>query len=1215
MSAPATRWQTLPLAGPGRSLVEASAGTGKTWTIAVLYLRLLLEQGLMPRRIIVSTFTRAAAAELGERLRAKLLWAIERAEAADAEPAPAATEEPADAQWLRLRWQDDPARRWADRARLQAALSELDAAPVSTLHALCSRILAEHPFAAGALFRGRELVDGNGLAAQLADDLWRRISQDADGGELATLAREAGIGRRDMQAFVPILLQAGIIVAADGPLDLREALRGLPFLDDLEAWATAAEALVARFTSSTAKLRRAWPLLFAALRAPVEESSDLLDAVVILEGVEQQTGIVKAGKTDPAMQALVRQTRQILDALPQRALDLRAGAAQRRFLAAAQAWCREALRARLEAAGQSTFDALVENVREALAPRDGRRVLADALFEAWPAALVDEFQDTDPQQFALLDAIYRDAAGAPRGRLVMIGDPKQAIYRFRGGDIAAYERAKADVAPADRLSLDTNFRSSSAYVEAVNTFYAATRTTLGPVGSGTPIRFEPVQPSGRRDGTPLVAVAGAGAIRQPLQLHVLDVEAEGGDEALETRALRSCAGQIAALLSRPGASLGGRPLVPGDIAVLLPGNAQVKTLAALLKARGVPCVTGQQDSVFASATARELRVLLDATLHPEDPRLLRAAIASRLWGADLRDLQRLREDGAALEAQAQRFHALHGLLQQRGPLAVVGAVLEQHAARLLASREGERRATDLRHLGELLQELWQQHGSGERLMAAFARRMDGDDTDAEAVDARALRLESDAARVQLMTLHASKGLEFNLVFLPLMWRHKGVAAGRGKPLLLALDDGSRLLVGGAPFRAQVAQQEFEERFRLLYVALTRAIHACHLFLAVGVERQGEVPLNTLDPAALQAAAALPDARLAWVPGWAEHEGVMYRPGDDATAVRQARPLPPAPRGPLPMRHSFTTLSGKRRHGQGEEERAAEDEAPDLAADPTADPAADLAASPAATPRVEVEAEAGPGHAVLDALAGVGGASFGNAAHALLETRVPGRAITAAAALDALRAHGVRPRHGGVEGLAAVLAERLNAVLRAPLAGADGPCLGDLAAADQRAEMAFHYALDGASLAALRAACERHGEPGLVPARDLVLAGLMNGKIDLVFAHGGRFHLLDYKGNQLARGPRATLADYAPEALEQAMRETGYRFQALLYSVALERHLRERLGADYRRDRHLGDCWYLFLRAVGLRLPDGMPCGIWRHRFGDALLDAVQAVLSTGRECA
>lgn len=1220
MSAPHS-WIELPLDGDGRSLVEASAGTGKTWTIAALYLRLLLERKLSPRQIIVSTFTKAAAAELSERLRGKLLWALAEADKhANGEGAEASEEESqhSDLHWLRQRWRQQPGCLSTDIQRLQSALSEFDAAPISTLHGLCSRILSEHPFAAGALFRGREIIDAKSLQRALADDLWRVIAQGEAQLELVMLAKAAEIGRNQIDRYLPVLLQPGVVVAARTAFDLHAHLGHLDFLQDVPAWADSVERLADLHTTARARLRRAWPALAQALRTPSADLSDLLEHLSDLDKVEAMTGVNKAGKTDPEVLRLVEQTRQIVDALPPLQLDLAASPELRRFLAAAQDWCQAAMQARLDAANQSTFDQLLTAVGAALQPREGQRALADALFEAWPVALVDEFQDTDPVQFGILDAIYRDAGGAPRGRLVMIGDPKQAIYRFRGGDVQAYERAKDGVAEEDRLSLDTNFRSSRGYVEAVNQFYAATGTRLGPPSSATRIAYEAVQCGGKADQTPLIDAESDSPIARPLVLHALAADAAFDD--LEAHALRCCAGQIVQLLSEHGYRIGEKRLQPGDVAVLLPTNKQVGKLAGLLKARGVPCVTGSQASVFDSDTARELRLVLHAALHAEDPRAQRAAVATRLWGGSLRELQRLRHDPVASDAEAGSFHALHAVLEKSGPLGVVTRLLEQQATRLLETREGERMLTDLRHLGELLQEAWQDCGSGERLMGWFADQVEDGAEAADASDARALRLESDAARVQLMTLHASKGLEFGVVLMPLMWKHKG-HGGKGPALLGDPDTHMKYLVEG-PAKDSVKQQELEERFRILYVALTRAIHACHVFLlspqAIAKEKQArDAPLNRLPLDTLRASAAESASCIALIQGWAEHAGLHHRRDGDGSQTREARALPTPPRGPLPMRHSFSTLSGGGRRRVAEEDAAADDEALEAAIDSAAEASVEdteaAPAAPAAPAAAPAPAPEPSFHAGLDALATVAGTDFGNAVHALFEHRVPGQPVTAAQALAALREHGVRPRKGELDEVAEALAERINRVLKTPLAEPEGPRLWDLTADDMRAELEFNYALDGASLRALRAACEQNGEPGLVPAREQTLAGLMNGKIDLVFAHGGRFHVLDYKGNQLARGARASVEDYAPEALEPKMLSSGYRLQALLYTVAVERYLRERLGAAYRRDRHLGDCWYLFVRAVGLVLPDGRPCGVWRHRFGDALLDAVQAVLSTRQE--
>lgn len=1096
--------------------------------------------------------------------------------------------------------------------RLHAALAEFDAAPISTLHALCSRILADHPFAAGALFRGREMIDGKTLETALADDLWRVVSQGDEHDELVRLAREVNaadpknpLKRSTLSKYIPALLQPNVVV---DEADLTIILNRFDFLGDLTDWINSVRGLVAddALFTKACTLRKAWSDVAAMLESPRGNIKAAWKRASTLADAGKMAGISAVGKKHPGIDALVAQSPRIAEALActsELERDLDDMLALRHFLAAAHRWCQSAMQARLEAANQSTFDQLLYAVRDALEPRDGQRALADALHAAWPVALVDEFQDTDPVQFGILDAIYRDAGRQPRGRLVMIGDPKQAIYRFRGGDVEAYERARAAVPEEDRLTLDTNHRSSRAYVEAVNAFYAATGTRLGPEGSMSPIAYQPVKPSGRRDGEPLRDAASGDQVSRPLVIH--ELSEESADDTLEALALRACAGQIVRALSEDGYRIGTRALRPGDIAVLLPGHAQIARLAALLKARGVPCVAVSQASVFDTGTARELRLLLHAAIHPEDPRALRAALVTRLWGGSLARVQALGRDAAAWDAEASRFHRLHELLTAGGPLAVVNQILIQHAARLLDTVEGERMLTDLRHLGELLQEAWESCGGGERLMAWFADQMQGGAEEADAADSRALRLESDAERVKLMTLHVSKGLEFGVVFLPLMWKHKRSKIAERSPCLLPDSEGkTKHLVEGVA-KAQVIQQEFEERFRILYVALTRAIYACRVFaLAPGVKGgPKDAPLNALNLAALWSEDSDAQPLVARRTGWDSCPDAVWQRGGEYSQARQVRVLPAAPPGPLPRRHSFSSLIGGGRSQLAEEDRPAEDE--------------ELVAPDAPSSLDEDGADQSPAllqgatfHAGLDALAAVAGADFGNAVHDLFEHRPPGLPFTAQreSVRAALKAHGVRPREGDLDALVEPLAARLQGVLEARLGGADGPRLIDLSAADMRAEMEFNYRLDGTSLRELRRACEAHGERDLVPRREQTLAGLMNGKIDLIFSHDGRFHVLDYKGNDLSQGTRPRLEHYAPEPLEVAMHHANYRFQALLYAVALERYLRERLGAGYLRARHLGDAWYLFIRATGLSLPDGTPCGVWRHRFDDALLDAVQSVL-------
>ena len=1184
-------WRSLDLGPGGRSLIEASAGTGKTWTISVLYLRLLLEQRLTPRQIVVSTFTNAAADELRDRLRGRLDWALAWSRSARL---PAAGD--SDQAYLRARWDGKEAQRREDGQRLQLALSELDLAPVSTLHRLCSRILADHPFAAGTPFRPGELVNGDALVGELADDLWRLIAMDP---EWALRYRRAcprqDLRRGALRSRIACLLAPDVRVPF---IDEDELRRVLP-----REWAGRLRAICDQdgYFRADSTLRRHWRLLAELIEQGLDaEAGELRTSV--LEGAPGHNSLSAAGKRSEEVQEAARFTSGRADFIA----GLKANAVPA-FWAGVQRWARAQLRRRLDAAHRRSFDDLLSTVYDALQRGPQGRRLADALHEAWPVALIDEFQDTDPVQYGILDAIHRDAGGAARGRLVLIGDPKQAIYRFRGGDIHTYERAGAAVDGDGRLSLSTNQRSSREYVQAVNAFYAAAGGKLGSDDSPTPIRYHEVEAAGRADRTPYRQSAAAPPCPRPLVLHLLH-EPGLQREAARFEALRACANQVAALLSDEQQAIGDRRLLPSDIAVLLPANAQVATLQRLLRERGVPCVAASRSSVFGEPVARELLVLLHAVVHCDDPALLRAALATRLWGASYPELRQLDADPAAWQEVAHRFHAWRAQWQALGVHAVVDALVERIAPAQLATREGERVLTDLRHLGELLQDCADTSDGMESVLAWLRRQVTGDlDPEEDAGDARALRIESDARRVQVMTLHLSKGLEFNIVFLPLLWA-QGDASEKGLPLLGDATGQGRSVVFSSVAKDAIQRDRSDERHRLLYVALTRAAYACHVFAvppgAAALSKEGTAGVRRPALEALLLEHGLV-ARLAGCErvelrhGWSPGGVVTMRHAPELPLPRRARVLPSAPRGPLPARHSFTTLVSAA-HGVAaiDPEQSALDESG------FEEHAHALAA-----------AEAVPGtrtpHPVLDELAGIAGADFGNAVHAIFEHRQPGVPLAGqpALVLRALAEFNVQRPDLDRETLAARLAPRLQAVLDAELGGAGGPCLGLLPARDLRAELEFNYALDGASLARLRSAAECAGDPRLVPASQRRLAGLMNGKIDLVFRHEGRFHVLDYKGNRLGQAAATVLEDYAGDALEQAMDKAHYRFQALLYVVAVERHLRQRLGAAYQRARHLGDCWYLFVRAAGLSLPDGTPCGVWRHRFPDALLDAVQEELA------
>ncbi|MDI1252299.1 UvrD-helicase domain-containing protein [Thermomonas sp.] len=1204
-------WRALSLAPGGRSLVEASAGTGKTWTIAALYLRLLLEprEGgpISPRGIVVSTFTDAAAQELRQRIRARLQGAQEllaRARHAPDELLNRDLQDDEVLHWLRgcclaADGSVDAGKLDAFHLRLQLALAELDQAPIGTLHALCQRILREQPFASGMGFGQVELVAGRELDGELADDLWRQLAQSPE-----PLSPEQqvwfDVGRAQLTRALGDALKPGVEVPCPSAPDIASLLQpdmaiALREYANDAGWFKSARSVWIRGLHGLAD----WIDAGDPGAGPEEKVLD--DLGKRLETQIKPARLAEA-ETDDVFAFVMRAT----DLLSTAPAILRA-----RGLAEFVPQLRDLRDARLQARGQLSFDAVIVRVHAAL---QGSPALADALHSQWPVALVDEFQDTDGLQYQILDLIYRDAAGIARerqvrGRLVMIGDPKQAIYRFRGGDIDAYLRAASKVDVEDVMHLDTNHRSARGYVDACNELFDIAGHALSADVQHT-IAYRDVLASARRDGRPY-RVDGSPVVR-PLVFHYLEEVPANADERRDA-ALDACADHIVQLLSGSHA-IGDALLQPGDIAVLLPKNRQISELRMRLRARGVPCVGGGRSSVFATNWARELQLLLHAAAQPADPGLVRGALATRIGGLDYQTLRSLADAGHDVQWQQclDRFIALHALWESCGVLAVVKEIIDIAAPRLTAAQDGERALTDLRHIGELLQAQEARQPGHAQLLAWLSAQRDGDGSDSEdAANGRELRIESDAKRVQLMTLHAAKGLEFPVVLLPLMWDSTWHKPTNHHGFVIVTDPvtGIRQLRNDAAACEQARWEDQEERFRLLYVALTRAEHACHVY-ALPTDRQakGNSKSSLQDPerspldallvraeAALEEQHSLQDAseHIAWQLGWPETSG-RYQMDVAPRKPVQVRPEPPPAQ--LVRRHSFSSML-RGSHGL-QQEHAATDEAPTLIEDFIEEGIEE---------GIEEECvaeEVVSAYPELAALAHWRGIEFGLALHDVLEQRRIGLPIRKQPKLvrDCLRMRGVRPWQEGpeLEQMLDIVVQRLDATLDTELQ--PGLRLSDLPAHALRAEMAFDYLLGDASTDRLRSVCRAAGEESLMPVLAMhTLRGLMNGKIDLVFEHAGRFHVLDWKGNWLGD----QLDNYAPIALPAAMDVHHYRLQALLYTVALHRYLRMRLGEAYRPTEHLGDPVYLFLRAVGLT----PGAGVWTQHFSPALIEAVDAALA------
>ncbi|MCR5867196.1 exodeoxyribonuclease V subunit beta [Aquincola sp. J276] len=1206
----------------GINLIEASAGTGKTWNICGLYLRLLLERALPVQHILVVTFTNAATAELRDRIRTRiaevLAWLRGPQVAEGADPFITG---------LLQALRDDPA---LDddtlRQRLDSALQTFDEAAIFTIHGFCQRALADTPFTAQMPLSLELVADDSDLLHQVAADLWRR--EVAAPGLPPLLAAELARGKDTPDTWAALLKRrlAKPLSAVLWPDGLDTAADPATLAAPLQAAHDAARQLWQAGRAATVQaLMDGLPRLSAntykpeAVLAAAEGWDQVLagaDAAAALAltpkgldllGRDRIEARTKKGLVPPA-HAFFGAAQALLDA---RAAAAQAVALQRLAL----------LRRVLEQGAQAVrdhkreqrviaFDDMLYNLHERLAGPHGP-ALADSLRARFPAALIDEFQDTDPLQFAIFQRLYADGLRP----LFFVGDPKQAIYSFRNADLHTYLHARAQATA--EYTLGDNQRSSAALIGALNAFFGRNPRAFllndleyRPVGVGAKprTRFEDrSQPA-----------------RAPLHCWSLPPDAEGQPLAKSQalgRTAHACAAEVSRLLraARAGElTLGARPLAAGDIAVLVRSHSQGARMRLALAALNIGSVELSQASVFQGPDAEAMEWLLAAILEPTRERRLRAALATEWMGLDAGEIDAVSADESRLLALVQRFAQYRHVWLDRG----VGVMLrhwmqgEAVAERLLARSDGERRLTNLLHLAELLHAAAEQHSAPAALLQWLQRQRQAGQAD----EAAQLRLESDRNLVQIVTVHKSKGLEYPVVFCPFLWDGRAMPEPGGDAVEYHDADGRPVLdfrlhdkAALAEIKAQRKRDAAAEFLRLVYVALTRAVHRCYLVTGAYAVRNSCTEANRSLLNWLAAGAGLdPEAwgthknPAEWVTAeWASlaaectpdivHEPLPTEPGlpvpPAETAADALVALPPP--AVLPQAWwigSYSSLASGARH-----EAAAIDH--DLRAQP-----ADL---PVPAPRGRLAED--------DILRFPRGPAAGDALHAVFEqvrfddaTQWP-EGIRRALALHP---QPLSTAHltGEQPPLEPMLLRMLDDVLNTPLPTGDaqaGPVrLSSLMPRQQLVELEFTLPSRGLTAGDLTEALRDLG----YPTPSLVFGGLegyLRGFIDLVFEHGGRYYLLDWKSNHLGDAAE----HYGREALADAMAGHGYHLQYLLYAVALQRHLQRRLP-DYRHERHFGGVFYLFVRGVrpGWQQPDGLPAGVYFHRPAEATLQRLSALL-------
>ncbi|MEP7185390.1 MAG: exodeoxyribonuclease V subunit beta, partial [Rhodanobacter sp.] len=869
--------------------------------------------------------------------------------------------------------------------------------------------------------------------------------------------------------------------------------------------------------------------------------------------------------------------------------------------------------ARVEAAkqrlAQMGYDDMLARLDHALHGISGER-LAQTIAQQYPIALIDEFQDTDPLQWRIFQRIYaeREHTG-----LLLIGDPKQAIYSFRGADIHTYLQARRR-ADAPTWTLATNYRSTPSLVRAVNhVFDHAEQHAQGAFGFGKgedALPFLPVNAHGRRerllfDGEPLPAMQLARACAtEPLSKKDYQAQMAAHASAWLVSLLDAAQRGECGFASASG---GWRPLVPGDIAILVRSGKEADCVRAALQGRGLASVyLSDRDSVYDSPEAADLLLWLRACAEPGSDRAMRAALATPTLGQHYAALDRLNNDEMYWEAMGERFRRLHQSWLRQGVLAMLHELLHVFdlPAGLLARDHGERILTNLLHLAELLQQaaatLDGEHALLRHLGNQIAQA--GDDQN-ETADNKIVRLESEAALIQVITIHKSKGLEYPLVLLPFVCAMRETK--RGDRFVLHDADGRPTLdLQPSDEAIQRADRErLQEDLRLLYVALTRARHAC--WLGVADLKDGQKKASGLHKSALGyvlgggepfESGSLPAQLLQLCQGQnvihldelPEDAGdARHRPVGDAPAMQPARSYQGHPVEPWWIA-SYSALRV-----------ASHDDSPHHSAPETAqqDVLAEMLADEQPAPLTTANAATGM-HTFPR------GAEPGTFLHDLLEwTANEGFAATAHAPEALQQLIERRCQRRGWDVWAGTLMTWLPDFLRTPLPlpGGGKVSLSDADAC--RAELEFWFearhvdtqALDRLVSAQTLGARPR---PPLLADR---LNGMLKGFIDLIIEHEGRFYIVDYKSNWLGNDATA----YTREAMDASIRHSRYDLQYAIYTLALHRQLRARLpGYDYERD--VGGVLYLYLRGV-----DDAGHGVHTERLPRALIEAMDALFAEG----
>ncbi|MBR7890137.1 exodeoxyribonuclease V subunit beta [Marinomonas sp. A79] len=1230
----------------GSNLIEASAGTGKTWSITGLYLRMVVEKGLLPENILVVTFTKAATAELTGRIRQRLQQAMSWHNGnKNSQEAHFFTG--LFSQWEEVISDDEI------RQRLLKALARFDQAAIFTIHSFCQRVLNDYAFEAGGRFNLNLITNSDELIDIVVADFWRmKVSALSEDDKvwatwLIQQKQSPELWRSEIKNYInrpyQIILPPKAVESVDQALtqkvkelqqsvvsqwhfrkeDIKADLKGLMLdgllkassykIDNLDTYVAHLDAylqhdLTAYFEVASKEARK-----FAQneITDKLKKNKEIKDYPFFTE-LEDLIECHDQYSTQMTGYLFNRKQNTLIELLGYTNVKLAEMKSEQSVL---------------------DFDSMLLNVYNAL-DIDQAEVLAKAVTGQYQSALIDEFQDTDPLQLSIFERLFAQT----KTPLFYVGDPKQAIYSFRGADIHAYYQGAKNT--DTQQTLLTNFRSSPALVDSVSALFSPTHPSFITEN----IHFDWVRSHPKKQ----LFIKD----RNEAALQFVIAQNENGKAfskgSVEPLAIANTVQQIGDILlkSQSGDAYfedgeqTRSKVSPSDIAILVPTHKQAKMMAQALSRQGIMSVRQGQDKVLQSDAAYTLLRLMQAVAEPSNESRITELLADPILGFSGPHIVSLKEQGHEWETLLDGFWQLKTVYLENGFSSMFrswlntvdsnGQTLPQ---RLTEYVDGERNLTDLMHLAEIMQQRSRQQVSLKSLISWLQYAINGNGAE----DEHQLRLESDTQRVKIVTLHACKGLEYNIVFCPFLWQGKK----QYDSTIIAAHQGEQGVVdfGSEDFEkasVEAGKEQLMEQLRLLYVALTRPVHQCIIFWAhvqygqyiytansalawllygddtmlddpvdklrekvktmsfdsfvAGVEAFKDTSSNRHPSSALSNSASI-DITIIQD---SEQPTYIRDFQEDKEALRLA-PFPTKPIYPSWTTASFSALTA----GQHAtiERSAHADDVPDMTEEPTQ---LDPNQEPIAPNIFTFPRGAMPGeclHSIFEHW------DFQSTDKEALKTLVSESMNRFSIAHVDLRPQWYEP-----------VAKAVLDVIHRPLStSSDGSnfSLSNVTSDNRQAELEFLLSAHGSTQDIQRVLADPkyHVPHEFVEASQQLtskhIQGYLMGFIDLVFKDDDdRYHVLDWKSNYLGSSSK----DYAPELIEHAMAETHYYLQALLYLLALHRYLKDSLP-HYNIEQHLGGAWYVFIRGVDISQPADEPIhGVYQFTPSSELILALDTLL-------